>query len=117
MANTNGPTKSYQLLTGEEGVRGQSMLAEFALLVAPNSGVITFYRGSGTNTTGSVYLNGIDYIHMGIGTPKVGDTATTTVSAMPVWQYLNGPTTLAICKTEAAAIIYNFVTYGVSYGN
>jgi len=117
MANQNGPLKSYQLHSGEEGVRSQALLIELAVNVAPSSQVITFYRGSGTNTTGSIYLAGIDYVHTITGAPVVGDTATTTVSAMPVMQKINGPTTLAIIKTEAAAIIYDFVIYGISYGN
>jgi hypothetical protein len=117
MANLNGPVKSYQIPTGEEGVHSQGMLVEFANNVAPSSQVITFYRGSGTNTTGSIYLSGIDYVNTIISVPVVGDTATTTVSAVAVMQKINGPTTLAIIKTEAAAIIYDFVIYGISYGN
>jgi len=111
-----GPKESFQLVTGVEGVQGQSKLFEFAR-VAPSSGVVTFYRGSGDNTTGAIYLNGIDYVNMIVGTPKVGNTATTTVSAMPVVQYVNGPTTVAIVKTETAAIIYDFMIVGISFGN
>lgn len=111
-----GPTKSYQLISGEEGVRGQSMLVEFAKVVA-TSQVVTFYRGSGTDTTGAIYCSGIDFMHQVIGTPDVGDTATTTVSCFPVTQYVNGPTTLAIWKTDAAATIYRFTLFGISYGN
>jgi len=118
MANNSiGPAKSYQLMSGEEGVRPQSLLTEFAQ-VMPASGVITIYKGTPSDTTtGKIYTNGIDHLEYLNFLPVVGDTATTTVSSYPVAQFINGPTTLAIVQAESNVGIYKVQMFRISFGN
>lgn len=111
-----GPKESFQLTPGTEGVRAGSKLFEFAR-VAPSSQVVTFYRGSGTDTTGAIYLNGIDYLEKVFASAVVGNTDTTTIASAGAVNFINGDTTLAIWKGDDNTAIFDFMLIGISFGN